>query len=65
MSEMLSRKGRVPHPMEIYPGAGDLHTLLGTRNGGLQGYPALTHTQLYHLRVTAQVEHSPKKEARS
>lgn len=62
---MLSRNGRVPHPMEIYPGAGDLHMLLGTRNGSLQGYPALSHMLLYHLRVTAQVAHSPKKGARS
>lgn len=62
VSEMLSRNGRVPHPMEIYPGSGDLHTL-GMRTKGLQGYPALTHTLRYYLHVTAQAEHTPKKEA--
>lgn len=33
---MLSRNGRVPHPMEIYLGASDLHTLL-EEDGGLAG----------------------------
>lgn len=60
MSEMLNRNGRVPHPMEIYPGASDLHTL-GTRTEGLWGYPALTHTLLYYLHVTTQAEHTLEK----
>lgn len=59
-SEMLSRNRRVPHPMEIYPGASDLHTL-GMRTEGLQGYPALTHMLLCYLPVTTQAEHTPKK----
>lgn len=59
---MLSRNRRVPHLMEIYPGASDLHMLLGRRRtGDLQGYPALTHMWLYHIRITTQAEHSPKK----
>lgn len=61
---MLSRNGKVPHPMEIYPGASDLHRL-GRKTKGLQGYPALTHTMLLcYLRVTSQEEHTPSKEAR-
>lgn len=62
VSEMLSRNRRVPHLMEIYPGASDLHMLLGRRRtGDLQGYPALTHMWLCHIRITTQAEHSPKK----
>ena len=60
---MLSRNGRVPHPMEIYPGASDLHTL-GMRTKGLQEYLALIHTLLYYLLVTARAKHTLKKEAR-
>lgn len=63
MSEMLSRTGRVPHPMEIYPGASDLHTL-GTRTQGSQGNPALAHTLLYCLHVTTQAEHSLQEQTR-
>lgn len=54
---MLSRSGRVPHPMEIYPGASDLHTL-GTSSQGSQGNPALAHTVLCCLHVTRQAGHT-------
>lgn len=63
VSEMLSRNAKVPHLVEIYPGASDLHTP-GMRTNGLQGYPALAQTLLYYLHVTAQAEHTLKKEAR-
>lgn len=58
--EMLSRNGRVLHPMEIYPGASDLH-MLGMRTKSLQGYPALTYMLLYYPHVTTQAEHTPEK----